>query len=296
MDKPILRLGFVDYFKPIDEFFIESLSKNFHIIRDDSDPDYLIFCDENYGTENRKFDHKKVIKIFYTGENRRYWNYNCHFAITFDHIESEKHYRLPLYVVDNWFHINKDGLKDIRAIPRCGLAQDKTGFCSFVVKNPGCPERNNIFNLISKYKNVDSAGPHFNTVGYLLPRGEKVFHTSKIDFLNTRKFNICYENGSYPGYVTEKIFHAFYANTIPIYWGSPTVDIDFNHKAFISRHNYETDEEMLEAIIRLDTHDDEYNDMLAQPSMLAPDKSDKFFNMDRFSRWFRLNVYKGVLR
>ena len=32
-------------------------------------------------------------------------------------------------------------------------------------------------------------------------------------------FNICVENASVKGYVTEKIFEALEAGTIPIYWG-----------------------------------------------------------------------------
>ena len=33
------------------------------------------------------------------------------------------------------------------------------------------------------------------------------------------EFNICPENSEYPGYCTEKIFHALEAGCIPIYWG-----------------------------------------------------------------------------
>ena len=34
------------------------------------------------------------------------------------------------------------------------------------------------------------------------------------------KFNICFENSSTPGYVTEKIIQSMYVNSIPIYWGT----------------------------------------------------------------------------
>jgi len=34
-------------------------------------------------------------------------------------------------------------------------------------------------------------------------------------------FNICAENASVKGYVTEEIFDALEAGTIPIYWGDP---------------------------------------------------------------------------
>lgn len=46
---------------------------------------------------------------------------------------------------------------------------------------------------------------------------------NKIDTIAKYKFNLCYENGSYPGYVTEKIFDAMVAGTIPVYLGAPDI-------------------------------------------------------------------------
>ena len=42
----------------------------------------------------------------------------------------------------------------------------------------------------------------------------------KIDYMKDFKFNICPENMDVPNYVTEKIFDAFQAGTIPIYHGA----------------------------------------------------------------------------
>jgi hypothetical protein len=32
-------------------------------------------------------------------------------------------------------------------------------------------------------------------------------------------FTLTFENTDYPGYVTEKLFHALSAGSIPLYWG-----------------------------------------------------------------------------
>lgn len=289
--RPNLRLGFTDYFSPLDEFFIDTLSESFNIIRDDKNPDYLIFCDENFGQNNRSYDPNKTVKIFFTGENKRPQNYPCHFAISFDHSTNERLYRLPLYVVDNWVHVKKMDLPDIRDIRRIGTVSDKTGFCSFVVANASCIERNNIFHFISqRYKQVDSGGPLFNSTGEILPRDGINAQKTKFDFIKSRKFNLCYENSSYPGYVTEKIFQAFYMNTVPIYWGSPTIEMDFNPKAFISRHDYASDDEMLEYIAFLDKNDGAYNAVLMQP-ILNP--RNQVLDLDRFRNWFMNTVYQG---
>ena len=199
MNKPLLKLGFIDYCNPIDEFFIDTLSHQFHIERNDENPDYLIFCDRNFGQQNMKFNDRKVVKIFFTGESARPFDYHAHHAISFDHFDGKHFYRLPLYVLDNWVNSKKLGMLDITKIPRNAVASEKTGFCSFVVRNGGCNERNNMFFLLSKYKQVDSGGPLFNNTGEILNReGLEGFHVSKKNFLQKRKFNLCYENSSYP--------------------------------------------------------------------------------------------------
>jgi len=294
MVKPVLRLGFTDTFNTLDSFFTDTLSKVFDVQRDDNDPQFLIFCDENFGQNNLSFNDKNVVKIFFTGENRRAYNYHCHFAITFDHDSNPRHYRLPLYVLDNIVNTKILGLPDIHDVSRTETAKDKKGFCSFVVKNGGCAERNNMFNMLSQYKKVDSGGPLFNNIGQILSReGLNGFHMAKYDFLKERKFNLCYENSSHPGYVTEKLFHALTYNTIPIYWGSPTVEMDFNTKAFISRHDFDSDEDMIRKIIELDQDDDKYNEMLSQP-ILNP--RNKVFDLDRFNNWFYNIVYREVYK
>jgi len=293
MTKPVLRLGFIDYFDPIPEFFTETLSNVFDIIRDDDNPDYVIFCDETFGTENAKFNSRNVKKIFYTGENRRPWNYMAHHAITFDHLDGPKFYRLPLYVVDNWVNIRKLALPDIRNVRR-NIVTEYEGFCSFIASNPNCKERNDFFHKLSKYKKVDSGGTLFNNIGGPLARETWTGgHTAKYDFIRKRKFHICYENSSYPGYVTEKLLHAFSVpGVIPIYWGSPTVELDFNKGSFLSRHNHTSDEDFIEKIIRVDSDDSLFYEMLDKR---PADYSNKFLNIDPFNQWFTENVYVGEI-
>jgi len=289
----ILRLGFVDYFTGLDDFFIDTLSKRYQIIRDDINPDYLIFCDETFGQKNHSFnDRQNTIKIFYTGENRRPWDYKAHYAITFDHFDNERHYRLPLYVIDHWLMTNKLGMPNVKDVKR--TEEDiihKTKFCGFISGNPSSQKRNDAFHILTKYKQVDSAGPLFNNIGYVLPRGLEAAK-NKNEWLKPYKFNLCFENSSWPGYCTEKLFHAFYMKTIPIYWGSPTAAMDFNTKAFINWHDFSNDQDFYNEIIELDKNEIKYMDMFMQP-MFA--NCNKYMNTDRFLTWFGNNVYKGVL-
>lgn len=288
-----LILGFSDTFGTAVNFFTDVLGQYYEVIRDDQNPEYLIFGDSNFGENHYKFT-GRCIKIFYTGENVRPNYFTYDHAITFDHENSPKHYRLPLYVpemkmytyekwTNNWLHLIN---KKIDLEKEYDMKKD---FCSFVQSNPNQEMRNQFFYFLNERKRVDSAGPHLNNMGYVLPR-QGVEH--KIDFLKTRKFNIAFENGSYPGYVTEKILNAFYANTIPIYWGSPTVKVDFNTKAFINCHDHKNFEEIWDRIRELDSSKNKYLDMLSQPAF-ENNIPNKYCNLKSLIDWFDTFVYKG---
>lgn len=293
MDKPVLRLGFTDYFKGIDDFFVHWLSFKYDIVRDDKNPDFLIFCDETFGQVNRAFDNTNVVKIFFTGENRRHWNYNCHYAITFDHYDTPSHYRLPLYVVDHWLMVDKLRMDSI--ITRQEMREKMTWvydrkFCCFISGNPGNEHRNKFFHLLNEYKRVDSYGPLYNNMGAVLPRGDEAAK-SKDSVMQDYKFNLCFENGDFPGYCTEKLMHAFYSQTVPIYAGSSTAGgIDFNPKAFLNWHDYLDDNAFMDAIIALDNDDICYDNMFHQ-SFFCNDEKNKFFDCYRFVDWFHNNIY-----
>ena len=290
--KPKLKLGFTDYYPTLDEFFVDTLAMLFDIERDDENPDYLIFCDETFGTNNLKYDPQKTVKILFTGENRRPWNYKAHHAVSFDHLDGSQFYRLPLYVLDDWVMHHKHGITDmhrmnaLRGKNRITYAE-KEHFCGFVASNGGSEVRNNMFHMLNEYKDVKSGGPLFNNIGYVLPRENQ---QTKLDFFSKCRFSLCYENSSYPGYCTEKILHGFMAGTIPIYWGSQTVELDFNHEAFISRHNYSNDRDMIDHIAYLENNPSEWELMANKPFL---NSNNKCADRTNFVRWFALNVYRG---
>lgn len=289
----ILKLGFADTIEPVKDFFTEVLSVDYEIVRDDQNPDYLIFGDRNFGNTNENYHN--CVKIFYTGENQRPWDYKCHYAITFDHYDTPFHYRLPLYVIYDWDNKRK-GVANADTVGRNALHLfgQKRDFCSFVVKNAGSKKRNEFFHKLSEYKQVTSAGFLFNNTGYVLEGGERAVQ-AKLDFLPKFKFNLCFENSSHPGYATEKLYEAFMGDTVPIYWGSPTIEVDFNHKAFLNWHDYQDDDLFIEAIRKVDEDDELYMEMYGDPMFPFSFEKTKFFDMDRLRRWFGKNVYKGVI-
>jgi len=77
----------------------------------------------------------------------------------------------------------------------------------------------------------------------------------KIEFLKRYKFNIAFENASLPGYTTEKIVEPMAARCLPIYWGNPLIEREFNPKSFLNYFDFRDDDALIEKIIEFDESD-----------------------------------------
>lgn len=294
MERKNLRIGFADTFTTAINFFTHALGKHYDIIITNDNPEYLIYGDGNFGQSHRQYG-SNVKKIFYTGENVRPNYDECFAAMTFDHENSPKHYRLPLYVIDMYGAVVEKWTDNYYQL--VGLKHDyekdydTRKFCSFVVSNPRQEMRNAMFGLTNTYKGVDSAGPHLNNMGEVLPRDKLQY---KLDFLNNYRFNICFENGSYPGYTTEKLFNALQVKTMPIYWGSPTVDRDFNTSAFINCHNFKTLNDVVKYVEHLDSPagKQEYLDIIERPAF-KNDIPNEYTDLHNLYEWWDKFVMEG---
>lgn len=246
---------FADMFRSFDlkrvEYFFEwrMLSKHWIPILSDN-PDILFYsC---FGDEHLKYD---CTRIFYTPENARP-NFNrCDYAFSYDYPITERNYRLPLY--RRWHGYNQ--LLDLRDPDKVILQNRK--FCSFMVSNPRAIERIDFFNKLSLYRHVDSGGRHLNNIGSPIEPGAE----NKMDWMRNYKFSITFENSSYPGYTTEKLMHALITDTIPIYWGNPIAFLDFNPKAFINCHDFNSFDEVIELVKEIDQNESLYKEYLSQP-------------------------------
>lgn len=129
--------------------------------------------------------------------------------------------------------------------------------------------RGAFFKQLNQYKRVESPGDYLNN----MPDGKKVDwkNDSKTDFQRKCKFTLCFESTNHYGFVTEKIMDAFYADTIPVYYGSPTVTDIFNKNAFINCGDYPSFDAVIEKIKELDNDDEKYLEMLRQPILVDPD-------------------------
>jgi hypothetical protein len=220
-----------------------------------SDPDYLVYsC---FGIEHLKYN---CIKIFYTGENVRP-NYNeCDYSFSFDYPITERNYRLPIYKLslDKLYSERSDIFKltgERTDIDKICFKKNK--FCNFIYSNANAKERIVFFHKLNNYKNVDSGGRLLNNTGFYV--------NDKLSFIRNYKFTIAFENTVYPGYTTEKIIYAFLSDSIPIYWGNPLISNDFNTKAFISCHDYNNFDEVIDRVIEIDNDHALYKKYIQEP-------------------------------
>lgn len=256
-----IKIWFTDFYKgfdPKDNYFYSLLSEFYSIELNKNDPDYLIYsC---YGNDFLNYD---CIRIFYTGENLIPDFNLCDYAIGFHYIDfGERYLRFPNFVL---FKEQFDQL--INSKKEKTDAEKKEHFCNFIYANSKAdPVRDEFFQLLSDYKKVASPGSHLNNMKFDIgDRYGKDWMYTKLDFQSRCKFSLAFENSSAVGYTTEKIMHAFIANTIPVYWGNPKISMDFNQEAFINCHNFKSFEAVIDRIKEIDQNDELYASILSAP-------------------------------
>jgi hypothetical protein len=181
------------------------------------------------------------LTLFQSAENIRHDVHKADYSISFDlNIQSSTHFRLPYWMeMIDWSHEGVIGnqnprygqlLKIERMMQPLGNQFLKrnwgAAFLSSHIREP----RKTLFEAVQKVIPVTGFGAHFNKKIEDHHRSGLLKHTLLQDFA----FNLCPENGMYPGYYTEKIPEAFYAECLPITWTDENVKNDFNPNAFIN--------------------------------------------------------------
>ena len=206
-----------------------------------------------------------IPKVHFTGENTDpLQRDDIKLNLGFKHMNfvGQSYLRLPLWMLEiNWFHADVERIGNPKPLPIDSVTKvhpewigRKNKFCAFVVTNPCQPMRNNAFQWLSQYKRVDSAGRLFNNVGDAIfaGLGGGGGELKKFEFLKDYKFCITYENASEAGYTTEKMLHAKAAGCIPIYWGDPKVERDFDTSGFIDAREALTSDSLIKLVKEVD--------------------------------------------
>ena len=181
------------------------------------------------------------LTLFHTAENIRHDAVVADYSISFDlAVQNNRHFRFPYWMeMVDWSHEGLLGNQNPRFGQLLSISRMMQPLGNDFLKRP---RRAAIFSshlrepratLVKAVESViplEGFGPHFDK--RILYHQQGSFN--KVDVLQDFAFNLCPENGLYPGYYTEKIPEAFVAGCLPLTWTDANVCADFNPKAFIN--------------------------------------------------------------
>jgi len=217
--------------------------------------------------------------LSFIGENIRPSFVNYNYSLSFDYdTYGGRNFRLPLWYArlawpgfiqkprkSNSHNHGYEDLISINSLTK-GRTLDmsqKTKFCAMIAGNPE-GLRVNLYNSLSKYKQVDGYGNMFGNS----------LRTSKFEILLDYKFCLCPENSIYDGYITEKLIDAYAGGTVPIYSGDISVAEDFNYKAFLNYQETKNMGNFVEYVRGWDNNSEMYKYIYEKPLLEKEPKLD----------------------
>ena len=228
----MIKIAYINFWKDpyndtyLSSFIMTNFKCNIIHVNSNENPDILIASVN--GNINIIDKIKARCKIFYYGENLdRYPPYNNIELLKskFDIIAGFKYtdkknkiFRFPLWLIYypfyNFDHEQNNIISYIENKYYINIRKYKNLFATLVSRHDRGGQRRIIYDVMSKYYKVYCPG-EFNNNTKMIGKSQR----EKINYISNSLYNICSENSMYEGYVTEKIFQAFEAGTIPLYWG-----------------------------------------------------------------------------
>ena len=271
--------GFWKEFVPEESLILKILQKHYDvIITEKPDDAEYVFC-SIFGREYQYCRYDQV-RIFLSGENYtpdfNLVDYSiCPYPIEF----LDRCVYKPVCFDDDGHFLslqNKDRNYDE------SILNEKVYFGNFIASHESEQSiRGDFFKKLCEYKRVESPGTYLNNMSE--PVSVSHWDNSKTDFQRKCKFTLCFESTKHEGFVTEKITDAFYADTIPVYYGSDTAKDIFNPKAFIHCSDFPDFDAVVEYIKELDQNDEKYLEMIRQPIFNKPNTPQKLYeNLENY--------------
>ena len=188
-------------------------------------------------------------------------------ALGMAHIDAPNYLQMPWGVLD-LFDYETDMWKVEERIDELNAARSTCKYeCVLINSHDLWNTRAPICNLLRGVLDIKYAGNWNHNTDEL----KNDYGNDKRKYVHEFRFNICSENTNQFGYVTEKIFDAFRAGAIPIYYGSdnrPEPGI-INPSAVLFFDPKSDNEALVKEVVRLKT-DQEYYDKFMRQEKLFP--------------------------
>lgn len=293
-----------------DNAYIDILSRRHNVVLDSVNPNFVV-------TQGKKV-YPNALTLYYNEGEPYYPHLQEENNILDPSKETADHFlgsfffnydnysRFSLYYLYILHHIKSGKIgsfdffhKENREIPQ------KEKFCAFVARGM-VGKRGRFFEKLNSYKKIETNSPPFHDFQIGFDNFACWSSIPKVDFIQKYKFNLCWEGNwrgthqAFPGaeiangeivnlngLTNEKIVEAFIAGTIPIYWGNDRISEEFNPNTFLSLHNFNSEEELIDKIIEIDNNDDLYKSYFAEK--IAGNNN---FSMEYLSDFFDDIIYK----
>jgi hypothetical protein len=275
--------SYTDMYSPqqyIEYFLINTFDYKLLLDNNNEKTDIVIW---DIQQDNENIMNDNVLNMVISVENLSKWNwYNSYNKFgnygnkkmniyLYNHIKliekTNDYIGIPLiYFRINYYLFNKDIIKPTEITN----FNDKK-FCLMINRSGLNNEIKNICNLISSIGDIDNIDIYTNSL-----INKSCYNSIELlNIFNKYKFIICFENSYTDGYITEKIFNCFFANTIGIYKGSPIVEKYLNTSSFIDARNLDNS---INLIKKINSNEILYN------NYISTDKISNMYNNENYQK------------
>lgn len=216
---------------------------------------------------------KKLKKVFFAPENledrfKEFEDYmigDVDLSMGFGYLNHSSYIRFPLWLLYFTYpDIENPGEQFIAAFSR-EWDIDRPIFCSQIAshdeKGNGRGLRTMCNAALAEIDSVLNVGRLLNNSSIL----KEKYHDDPSFFLRDCRFNICLENSSAHGYVTEKIFRPLQTGAIPIFWGDSTPEVNIIHPDCYLRFDPSNPEKLVREVKELEYDKSLRADFIRQP-------------------------------
>lgn len=283
MIKPKIRFNVSD-FGDLNEYFMEyftTILSEFAEVEVSNNPDFLI--SGVYGDDFLKYN---CVRIIYISEEDEPDFNLFDYAIGYSKmVFYDRYLEQPFYARLGYEKRLEESLEKHNKSIEYYLSKRK--FCNFIYSNGFADKfRQDAFRALNDYKHVDSAGRFLNNMGDIDIAGSRTsenYADSKIKFMQDYRFTIAFGNAQKPGYADEKVFDAWRAGTIPIFWGDSTFAETFNSKAYIDCTKCKDVAEVVEKVREIEESQEKYLAMQKEPIILSDSKFYEYMGKKRIT-------------
>ncbi len=172
---------------------------------------------------------------------------------------------------------------------------EKRKFCDFIYSNRFAnPQRDKVKLFIESISPVESHGNHLTNVYDDIDALTNDFgwKKAKIEIQSRYRFSIAAENAFHLGYTSEKIFTAFAAGSIPIYWGNPLINLDVNPSRIINLHDFDSESEFTSYVNEINSDSKLFKQIVEEPWFTEVQKNDILEYEERLDNFLQ-NVFSS---